>query len=342
VTYKRVELVNFGGPENLELKEEPHLPEPVHGEIRVKVLTAGTGFTDTIIRKGEYVDVKNKPPFTIGYDWFGVIDKLGDDVKDLSVGQYVADMPVIGSYTQYLCVDATRVISAPTGLNPEEAVAMVLSYTTAFQMLTRIREIPPGSTCLVHAAAGAVGTALLELGRLRGLKMFGTASLAKHDAVRSLGGIPIDYRNTDFVDEITKATNGEGVDVVFDTIGGNHWSRSRKVVKKGGLLICFGVLQYTTGEASTTSVLIAFFKLKFLWKWFPFGKEAVFYNISHRRDSHPEEFKSDVQYLFNLLKQKKIKPCIADVAPLESAAEVHRRIDSAQVTGKIVLLCNES
>ncbi len=340
--YSHVDITRFGGPEALTVIEEQSLPEPGPGEIRVRVLTAGTGFTDTIIRQGQYIDVKDQPPFTLGYDWFGVVDKLGAGVNTLRVGQYVADMPVIGGYTQFLCVAADRVIAAPAGLDPVQAVAMILSYTTAWQMLTRIRDIPPGSTCLVHAAGGAVGTALLELGRLRGLKMFGTASAAKHGLIRKLGGTPIDYRSQDFVQEVRKATGGAGVDVVFDTIGGaEHWTRSRKALKRGGLLVCFGVLHYTTGAVSKASVLWGFLKLQLLWKRFPAGKQALFYNISHRRDSHPQEFREDVQTLFGMLKQEQLQPAIADVVPLSQAAEVHRLIDRAAIEGKVVLRCSE-
>jgi NADPH:quinone reductase-like Zn-dependent oxidoreductase len=130
------------------------------------------------------------------------VDKLGAGVESLVVGQSVADMPVIGGYTQYLCVAADQVVPAPDGLDPAQAVAMILSYTTAYQMLTRVRTLKPGSSCLVHVAGGAVGTALLELGREMGLTVYGTASEGKHELVRQFGAIPIDYRNEDFVERV--------------------------------------------------------------------------------------------------------------------------------------------
>lgn len=341
MNYIHIDVNQFGGPEQLQVVEESALPEPAEGEIRVKVLTAGTGFTDTIIRKGQYVDVKETPPFTLGYDWFGVVDKLGPGVDTLQVGQFVADMPVIGAYTQYLCVAAEQVIPAPAGLDPAEAVAMILSYTTAYQMLTRIRAIPAGATCLVHAAGGAVGTALLELGKHMGLTMYGTASPAKHELIRQLGGIPIDYRQHNFEDVILQATNGKGPDIIFDTIGAKNWARSRRCLANGGLLICYGVLQYTTGQEKLPSVILGFLKLHLLWKLFPRAKTAVFYNISHRRDSHPQEFKADVQTLFSLLQQRKIQPAIAAVLPLTAARQAHEQIDSASIAGKVILRCNE-
>jgi NADPH:quinone reductase-like Zn-dependent oxidoreductase len=337
MSYKHVIVRKFGGPECLEVVEEPALPEPRPGEVRVKVLAAGTGFTDTIIRQGQYVGVKEKPPFTLGYDWFGVVDKLGEGVTGLAVGQHVADMPVIGGYTEYLTVDADRVVPAPQGLDPAEAVCMVLSYTTAYQMLTRIRDIPPGSKCLIHAAGGAVGTALLELGRLRGLEMYGTASAGKKALVESYGATHIDYRQEDFVARSLELSGG-GLDVVLDTIGGRNWSRSYRCLKRGGILIAFGAMQITTGEEGVASVLAGFARLMLLWKLIPDGKSSVFYNIQKRREKLPEEFREDVQALFELLKAGKLKPAVVDRMPLEQAAEVHRLIDKAQVPGKIVLV----
>lgn len=339
--YQHVIVTEFGGPEKLKVVTEPHLPEPLPGQIRVKVLTAGTGFTDTIIRVGQYIDVKDKPPFTLGYDWVGVVDKLGAGVTDLKLGQWVADMPVIGGYTQYLCVDASRVVPIPNSVDAAEAVCMILSYTTAYQMLTRVREIPKGSVCLVHAAGGAVGTALLELGRLMGLKMYGTASKGKHDLVKQLGGIPIDYRHEDFVARIQQETGGKGVDVVFDTLGGKSWSRSYRCLKRGGILIGFGALQMTTGEESTLSVMLGFAKLLAFWKVIPDGKATTFYNIHHRRQKLPDEFKADVQTLMQLLADGKLKPAVAGRYPLTEAAKVHRMIDKAEIAGKAVLICNE-
>lgn len=337
--YKRVILTRFGGPEELRVETVEGLPEPAPGEIRVRVLAAGTGFTDTIIRQGQYVDVKDKPPFVPGYDWFGVVDKLGSGVTELAVGDYVADMPVIGSYTQYLCVKADQVVRAPAGLNPAEAVAMILSYTTAYQMLTRIRNLQPGATCLVHAAGGAVGTALLELGRLMGLTMYGTASASKHALVKQLGGIPIDYRSEDFPARVLADTRGRGVDMVFDTIGGKNWTRSYRCVKKGGVLVAFGALQLTTGQEKVPSLLLGFFKLLVGWRLLPDGRSSLFYNIHTRRKKFPQEFNADVRALFELLQAGKLKPAIAEVVPLDAVVAVHRRIDNAEIAGKVVLDC---
>lgn len=337
MSYKQVVVREFGGPDCLEVVERSDLPEPGPGEIRAKVLAAGTGFTDTIIREGQYVDVKKKPPFVLGYDWFGTVDALGDRVEGFEIGQQVADLSVIGGYTEYLTVCADRVIPAPDGLDPGEGVSMVLSYTTAYQMLTRIRDIPRGSKCLVHAAGGAVGTALLELGQLMGLEMYGTASAGKRALVESFGATHIDYRNEDFV-ERSLSLSGGGMDVVFDTVGGRNWARSYRCLRRGGILIAFGALQITTGEEKIPGLLWGFARLLFLWRLLPDGKSSVFYNIQKRREKLPLEFKADLISLFGLLKDGKLKPALAARMPLEEAAKAHRLIDGARVEGKIVLV----
>lgn len=335
--YRRVELSAFGDADQLKIKQEAELPRPGPGQLRVKVQAAGTGFTDTIIRQGQYVGVKEKPPFTPGYDWFGIVDAVGDGVTGFAPGDAVADMPVIGGYTEYLCVDAEDVVAAPAGLDPAAAVCMILSYTTAYQMLTREAALQPGQSCLIHAAGGAVGTALLELGRHMGLKMYGTGSASKGAVIERFGAEHIDYQRSDFEAEIQRLTGGEGVDAVFDTIGGKNWSRSYRCLKRGGCLVGFGALQLTTGEESVPSVIYGFAKLLGLWKLLPDGKRSCFYNIQTRREKHPEDFRADVQALFALLAKGELAPLIAERARLEDIVDIHRRLDRGEIAGKVVV-----
>lgn len=335
--YRRVELREFGGPETLVLREEAALPQPSAGQLRVKVLAAGTGFTDTIIRQGQYVGVKQKPPFTPGYDWFGVVDALGEGVTDFAIGDAVADMPVIGGYTEYLCVDAERVVRAPKALDAAAAVCMILSYTTAYQMLTREANMQAGQSCLIHAAGGAVGTALLELGRRMGLTMYGTGSAAKREVIEKFGATHIDYRSSDFEERINTLTQGGGVDAVFDTIGGKNWSRSYRCLRRGGRLVGFGALQLTTGEESVPSVIFGFAKLMALWKLLPDGRRSGFYNIQTRREQRPEEFREDVEALFGMLAAGELQPVIAERARLEDIVDIHRRLDCGDIAGKVVI-----
>ncbi len=338
--YQKVIVTKFGGPEVLKVIDEPQLPQPKQGEIRVKVLAAGTGFTDTIIREGQYVDNKEKPPFVPGYDWFGIVDALGEGVTKFNIGDYVADLSMIGGYTQYLTVDASRAIPAPSGLDPAEAVAMILSYGTAYQLLTRCHDLPKGSTVLIHAAGGAVGTAVCELAKLLGIKLIGTASKSKHPTLEALGCKAIDYKNEDFVSRALEITQGKGVDAVLDTIGGAYFARSYQCLKPGGKLIAFGAYQLTSGEEKLPTLLWGFFKLFIGWKLIPDGKKTTFYHIDKRRAKDTEAFNEDMDQLFKWLADGKLKPIIAQRRSLAEAADVHRQIDNAQIIGKTILICN--
>jgi len=160
MSYKRVIITEFGGPEVLKVVEEVVLPEPQAGEVRVRVLATSACFTDTMIRKGVYGDLKKKPPFPPGYDLVGVVDKLGAGVTRLKVGQTVADLTVSGAYSEYICRPESSLVPVPAGLDPAEAVSLVLSYVTAYQMLHRRNgasaRVQRGQSILVHGAGGAV------------------------------------------------------------------------------------------------------------------------------------------------------------------------------------------
>jgi NADPH:quinone reductase-like Zn-dependent oxidoreductase len=338
MTYSYIQLQAFGGPEQLLLKQAASLPEPGRAEIRVKVLAAGTGFTDTIIREGKYPGVAQKPPFIPGYDWVGVVDKCGPGATAFRIGQMVADMSVIGAYTQYLCVDESRVVACAEGLDAAEAVCMILPYTTALQMLTRYCNLQPGDQILVHAAGGAVGTALLQLARQFELTVYATASPPKHELLRQLGAVPIDYSKEDFVAR-TLELSGGGVDAVFDCIGAGVWPRSYRCLRRGGHLVAFGALRLSTGEESLARLLWGFARLLVFWRLRPDSKKSSFYNIQSRRERHPEQFKQDVARLMGWLQQGYIRPVIAARAPLRQAGAIHRQIDRAELQGRAVLMC---
>ncbi len=335
--YQHIVIDRFGGPEVLRLVDESGLPEPNAGEVRVKVIAAGTGFTDTIVRRGNYVAVKQKPPLTPGYDFVGVVDKLGAGVDSLRVGQTVADMPVIGGYTQYIVRPANRLVPVPDGVDPVEAVCMPLSFLTAHQMITRVAQLRRGQSILIHGASGAAGSAMLVLGAQMGLKMYGSCHSRKFPLLERYGCIPIDYRNEDFEARI-RALPGGGVDVVFDAIGGDHWARSYRCLKRGGLLVGYGAQNIAKNDDSVFKVLLGFFKLMAGWKLVPDGRRTAFYNIQSRREKIPAEFDIDLRALFELLREGAIKPIVAGTYPLSAAQEVHRLIDAGDVVGKIVLL----
>ena len=157
-------------------------------------------------------------PYTPGWDLVGTVDQLGAGVTGFELRQTVAAMPIHGCYAQYLCVPQRKLVPVPAGLDAAEAVTVVLNYITAYQMLHRSADARRGRRMLIHGASGGVGSAMLQLARLAGIEIYGTCSAPVVAVVRELGGIPIDYKNADFVKEIHRLT-GDGVDAVFDGIG---------------------------------------------------------------------------------------------------------------------------
>src|SRR5271168_3265643 len=218
--WQHLRISNFGGPEVLQITEESAIPDPGPGEVRIKVLAAGTGFTDTMIRRGRYPDFKGPLPFTPGYEIVGVVEKTGSGVTAPLEGQMVADLCVVGGYAQYAIRPAGSLVPVPDGVDPAEAVCIPLAYLTAFQMLTRYRNLPPGAVILVIGASGTVGTALLDLARHLGLKAIGTCSARNLPVVARFGATALDYQAGDFVAAVSRLTadraGGPGVDIAFD------------------------------------------------------------------------------------------------------------------------------
>lgn len=337
-------ISKFGGPEVLQMTEESTIPDPGPGEVRIKVLAAGTGFTDTMIRRGRYPDFKGPLPFTPGYEIVGVVEKQGPDVMAAIEGQTVADLCVVSGYAQYAIRPAAFLVPVPDGIDPAEAVCIPLAYLTAYQMLARCRNLLPGATILIIGASGTVGTALLDLARHLGLKAIGTCSAANLSAVERFGAAAIDYRAGDFVASVRRLTadrpGGPGVDIAFDAIGGAHFGRSFACLAPGGLLVGYGSQTMGVGRESLIAAGLGLLRLK-LWSAFSFlfgGRHAVFYSITARRTTHPEEFKADMARLFQLLREGALHPIVIDRLPLAAAREVHARIDKGGLGGKIVLL----
>jgi NADPH:quinone reductase-like Zn-dependent oxidoreductase len=222
----------------------------------------------------------------------------------------------------------------PDGLDPAEAVSLVLNYVTAYQMLHRVAAMRASQRLLVHSAAGGVGTAALQLGNIAGLTMFGTASKPKHSLLADLHAVPIDYRTEDFVERIRQLVP-EGLDCVLDPVGGRNWWKSYLCLRRGGSLVCYGVQAATTD--GKFAVALGFAMLG-LMKLLPGGKKALWYNVKVLRDKRPDWFPEDLGKLFALLANRQIQPVIAARLPLREAARANEMLEKSQVSGKIVLL----
>src|ERR1700682_4037561 len=279
--WQHIRISRFGGPEVREMTEEPTIPDPSPGEVRIKVLAAGTGFTDTMIRRGRYPDFKGRLPFTPGYEIVGVVEKIGSGVTAQLEGQMVADLCVVGGYAQYAIRPAGVLVPVPDGVDPAEAVCIPLAYLTAFQMLTRYRDLPRGAMILVIGASGTVGTALLDLARPVGLKPTGPCCPATRPLVERFGAAAIDYHAGDFVTSVGRLTadrpGGPGVDIAFDAIGGAHFGRSFACLAPEGLLVGYGSQTMAVGRESLVAAGLGLARLK-VWSALSFlfgGRSAA-------------------------------------------------------------------
>jgi len=344
VKHTRIVVTRYGGPDALQVVEE-ECPEPAPGQVRVKVLAAGVSLPDILAREGVHPETP-RLPFTPGWDLVGTVDRLGDGVSGIEPGQTVAAMPISGAYAEFVCLRQRDLVPVPPGLDPAEAVSVVLNYITAYQMMHHAAKVESGQRALIHGAAGGVGTALLQLGQLAGLEMYGTCSSRGAPTVAALGGTPIDYRQQDFVEEIHRLTS-DGVDAIFDPIGGSHLWQSRKALRPGGRVVGYGLATSLRGEGLASRRPgrrqrfrgTAIFALYIAAGWLlPGRRRVVPYSIQTLMRLKPGLFRQDLTVLFDLLRQQQIKPIIAQRFALVEARRAHELLGKGGVIGKIVLV----
>lgn len=336
---KRVVVDRFGGPEVLKVVDEPD-PRPGRGEVRVRVLAAGVSNTDAQLRAGTYIGGP-KPPFTPGYELVGVVEELGPGASRLRVGQRVGALTVWGADAERVCVAEQYAVEVPEDLDPAEVVSLVFPYMTAYQLLHRAANAKRGETVLVHGAAGRVGTALLELGTLAGLRIIGTAAARDRAAVERLGVTFIDYQREDFGARVRELTGGEGVDVALDAIGGRVSLRSFRVLRRGGRLVVYGrhetlahgrkkwpaVIEWYAGTAAVA-----------LWGLLSPWRRVMSYRIQKLRIPHQDWFREDFGVLLDLLRRGQIHPVVAERLPFSEARRAHELLERTAATGKLVLV----
>jgi NADPH2:quinone reductase len=342
--HTRIVVTHYGGPYELQVLEDD-CPDPQDDEVRIRVLAAGVSLPDVMMREGIHPETP-KLPFTPGWDLVGEVDRIGKGVTGVKPGQIVAALPIHGAYTEFICLKQNELVPVPDGLDPAEAVSLVLNYVTAYQMLHRSAKVKPGQLVLIHGAGGGVGSALLQLGSVAGLRMYGTCSSKDAAVVSELGATPIDYTKVDFVEEIRRLT-GDGVDAVFDGIGGKHIWESRNALRRGGRVVAFGLTGSLKGgrvgsgrggrrnRFGALRIFALYIVASFL---LPGRRWVVLYSIQTLKRLQPEVFRQDLLTLFDLLRQKKIKPLISRTFPLAEARRAHELLGKGGVTGKLVLL----
>jgi NADPH:quinone reductase-like Zn-dependent oxidoreductase len=329
-----------GGPERMKLSSLT-VPAPGPGEVRVRMLAAGVAYADIMVREGLYSTDEGWPRIP-GYDIVGEIEAVGPDAPShLSVGTRVAALTVTGSYARHRILPVRWCVPVATWVDPASAVALVLNYLTAYQMMFRVASLESGDTLLIHAAAGGVGTAVLELARLRGVRVIGLCSKPKHDLVQQLGGLAIDYRREDVVARVLEMTGGQGVDAVFDSIGGNEIRRSYRLIRPTGRVVSFGWLSIANAGRRSIGALLqtALSTPRFsVIDMFRRSTGVTGYHVEQWQKHREGAYRSDLAHLLSELAAGRLQPRISARLELSQAAHAQTLLGRGETTGKLVLL----
>jgi NADPH:quinone reductase-like Zn-dependent oxidoreductase len=335
--YKSVIATKNGGPEVLQVVEN-ELRLPRAGEVRIRTLAAAVSRPDITARTGQALysgtPLGQKTPFVPGYAIIGIVDAVGEGVREVAVGDRVGALTVIGGYSEFVYRKSNLLIPIPAALDPVEAVPIILNYVVAYQALHRAAKVKSGDRVLLVGASGGIGTALLQLGRLAALKMYAVASRRKHGVLVEYGAIPIDYHTQDFV-EVIRQAEPEGLQAVIsgmtnvDTIRGGL-----SLLQRGGTLVSFG-------EPDSFSTLFCILGIMLKVNLLPTGKTIRLYGTSTYFLGDKRPYLEDWATLFKLMEAGQIKPVIDQKLPILEAAQANALLESGQVIGNIVLVTPE-
>ncbi len=335
--YKSVVVTERGGPKVLRVVENDLRP-PSAGEVRIKILATPVCGPDIQARYGQ-TPIAPRVPFVPGYAIVGTVDAVGgpkrppgEGVIYATVGDRVAALTVSGGYAEYITLGEGDLIPMPGGLDPAEAVTLILNYIVAYQTLQRSAKVKAGDTVLIIGASGGVGTALLQLGKLAKLRMYGVASKSKHHILTEYGATPIDYHTQDFVEVIRKA-EPDGLDAVFDGMVWGYLDRGFSLLRRGGTWVQYG------NPLSFSGLLRLLSKLVIL-NLLPNGRSLKLYGTTTSKFGR-DRYLEDWATLFELLQEGKIKPVIMERFPILEAAQANALLESGQVIGNVVLVAPE-
>jgi len=320
---RAIEVTAFGGAESLAVVEREK-PEPGEGEVRIETRAAGINFADIMQRRGHYHGGP-EPPYVPGLEVAGVVDAVGAGVGR-EVGDRVVSMLGSGGYAEYAIADASGVLDVPEGMSFEEAAGFPVQFITAHNCLHEWGELEAGESVLIHAAAGGVGTAAVQIAREAGAEVFGTASTAeKLERAAALGcDHPINYVEEDFI-EAARAETDHGLDLVLDGVGGETTERSLDALREFGRMVSYGAASGEPGRPPTDELLFG-------------NKTVIGYHLGRAMARRPGRVFGAVSELTGMLEEGVLEVQVGHEFDLEAAAEAHEFIEARQSSGKVVLV----
>jgi NADPH2:quinone reductase len=318
---KAIRIHEFGGADNLRV-DEIEKPTPGAGEVIIKTAAAGVNFADTMLREGKYL-FRPELPFIIGFEAAGTIEEIGADVKNWQTGQRVLAMNRGGGYAEYVAADAKTLVPIPENLSFGEATALLVQGLTALGLLA---DLKAGQTILIHAAAGGVGSLLVQLAKLKGAKVLGTASSAeKLEKAANLGAdTGINYTESDWTQQVLQATEGKGADLIIEMVGGEVGEKNFECLAVGGTMTVYGA---ASGEDFQISALSLLAKMQ----------TVKGYNLNLESRENMAKYTGE---LMALIGEKKLQVTVQEF-PLEKAADAHKAVEGRKTTGKVVLTVSE-
>ncbi len=334
-------ITRHGGPEVLQVREMAD-PQPGARQVLVRVRAAGLNFAEIMARQGLYLDAP-KPPCVVGYEASGVVEQVGSEVTEFQIGDRVIAMIQFGSHAELIAAAVDEVLPMPANMSFEQAAALPVNYLTAYHMLHRVAHVRSGQRLLIHSAAGGVGIAVIQLCQaVGGVELFGTASAGKHAYLREIGlDHPIDYRTEDYVDAVRTLTNGQGVDIVLDPLGGKDWRKGYRLLRPAGHLCAYGFSNNTSGDG-TRSLLRVLGQMAQVPLWNSISLMNENRAVSGVNMGHlwgeKAMLREELMALLGLFAAGKIAPKIDSTFPFDQAADAHRRIESRGSIGKVLLV----
>lgn len=336
---RQIVTTTTGGIDVLKVQEKPD-PEPREGQVVIRVRAAGLNFADILSRQGLYPDSPPKP-CVMGYEVSGVVESAAKDVNNSLVGKSVVAMTRFGGQSELVAVKATQMFEKPEQLTFEQAAAIPVNYLTAYALLVVMGSLHVGESVLIHNAGGGVGLAALDIAKKIGAETFGTASESKHKFLAERGlDHAIDYRKQDWLPELKRLTNGRGVDLVIDPIGGAHWKKSYAALRHTGRLGMFGV---STVSANGLAGKLNLVKLLFQTpKFHPLRminqNRGVFgLNLGHMWHE-PEKVAVWMRDILRGVDEGWINPHVDQAFSFEEAGKAHRYLEERKNIGKVVLV----
>ncbi|WP_039829419.1 medium chain dehydrogenase/reductase family protein [Nocardia testacea] len=340
VTTHVTEIVLPGkvAPEGLRVTRR-ELPAPAAGQVVLTLAATGVSFAEQQMRRGKYFD---QPPFPFvpGYDVVGTVTATGSGVDSGLIGRRFAAVTKVGGWADALLLDAADLVAVPDGVSAAAAETVVVNGITAWQMLHRTAGVRSGGTIVVLGANGGVGSTLVQLARHHGVTVIGTASPRHHAVVRDLGAIPVDYRDPRMYRRIRELAP-DGVDAVFDHVGGAGVVESWRLLRRGGTLVSYGTAATKDTDGDSRLPVLKLFARLTLWNYLPNGKSARFYNFwagKRHLDTFRSRLREDLTRVLGLVADGVLVPQIAAEFPLSEASAALALAESRTVAGKVVLV----